>query len=390
MMEEYYKLLNRYKASKTITNLINLVRYIYRDIRKETRTNPLALVLDYIPKRKKLTINANEYYLFKLYLKTHDPAFINEFLGVANKDKYLKLLNPRSEMQMARNKFFTKILFNQIKIPTSRLLFNFDPEAGQSSDQILTNTEEASQYLIQNHNGGFVAKASNGGYGIQVHIFNSCYLKDKELILEHINGQEMLLSTLLYKEWPNQKIIFEDRLKQTEFFSKLHPHSINTIRIITLLHPDKTVELIACLIRVGRNKKWVDNAGKGGNIMLDIDPSTGLILKTIQFTNHRKAKTITHHPDTGQKITGLRVPNWNTITKTIIQYQQRISFLKAIGWDIAITPEGIKIIEINDNWDIGFQLISNKGKLTTIKKCYQSWIEYYKSNNHEDKPDQNT
>ncbi len=51
-------------------------------------------------------------------------------------------------------------------------------------------------------------------------------------------------------------------------------------------------------------------------------------------------------------------------------------FLRAIGWDIAITDQGPVVVEINDFWDETGQLFVRKGWKPEIENCYQEWEKY--------------
>ena len=51
-------------------------------------------------------------------------------------------------------------------------------------------------------------------------------------------------------------------------------------------------------------------------------------------------------------------------------------FVKAVGWDIAITDDGPKVIEMNDFWDTTGQLFIGKGWREEIRECYFEWKKY--------------
>ena len=65
--------------------------------------------------------------------------------------------------------------------------------------------------------------------------------------------------------------------------------------------------------------------------------------------------------------------NWNFICRKLKSFQQKIPFLKAVGWDVALTDNGPVIIEINDFWDTTGQLFIKKGWRESIRKCYLAW-----------------
>ena len=50
------------------------------------------------------------------------------------------------------------------------------------------------------------------------------------------------------------------------------------------------------------------------------------------------------------------IENWEGIKQQVLNFQRLIPFVKAAGWDIAITDEGPVVIEVNDIWDRTEQL----------------------------------
>ena len=71
---------------------------------------------------------------------------------------------------------------------------------------------------------------------------------------------------------------------------------------------------------------------------------------------------------------GVRIENGNVICGKICSYQQRIPFLKAIGWDVALTMA--VVIEINDFGDTTGQLFIQRGWRNEIMNCYWEWKEH--------------
>ena len=58
-------------------------------------------------------------------------------------------------------------------------------------------------------------------------------------------------------------LIFQETIKQSNETAKLHPNSLNTIRIMTLLL-DNEIKLLPCAFRMGVGNSKVDNASYGG------------------------------------------------------------------------------------------------------------------------------
>ena len=69
--------------------------------------------------------------------------------------------------------------------------------------------------------------------------------------------------------------------------------------------------------------------------------------KTLKISNHVITKVVTH-PDTKEKIDGI-LPNWELVKQKITEIEKYIPGLRWAGYDIAVTQDGFKIIEINSH-----------------------------------------
>jgi hypothetical protein len=81
----------------------------------------------------------------------------------------------------------------------------------------------------------------------------------------------------------------------------------------------------------------------------------------------------THHPDTGAKITGYKLPNWEEVLR-FTEECARACPLAYVEWDIAIRENDCVLIEANPNArNVGIQL----GPLNFRKKQFEELLEMY-------------
>lgn len=151
-------------------------------------------------------------------------------------------------------------------------------------------------------------------------------------------------------------IIQERITNQNPEFAAFHPQSINTVRIITVKRGNN-INVIGSFLRVGVNGSYTDNSSSGG-ISVGIDLENGTLKKYGLYKPGFGTKC-DRHPNSGIIFEGYKIPKW----KEIVEYTKRAHLLfyglHSIGWDVAITDDGIMIIEGNDNWDtLGVQLYS--------------------------------
>lgn len=142
--------------------------------------------------------------------------------------------------------------------------------------------------------------------------------------------------------------IMQDVVEQDSRVAAIYPHSVNTVRIITLLTADLGVLLLGAKMRFGNNGSFVDNSSTGG-INVGLDKLSGMLN---EFGCDKHGNRYNHHPATGEKFEGFVVPQWDNVVKLATKVQQACTFYRLVGTDIAVTPNGPVLIEANANPDI--------------------------------------
>jgi len=96
--------------------------------------------------------------------------------------------------------------------------------------------------------------------------------------------------------------------------------------------------------RIGTAKTIpVDNGSKGG-LVAKIDLETGTLSEARCLQDLGVFKV---HPDSGNPIEGVRIPNWEDIKKQMLDVCKKIPYMDFIAWDLLITEEGVSVIEAN-------------------------------------------
>lgn len=302
----------------------------------------------------------------------------DSFLNWEEQKQYLSILNPRKYFIVARNKYLTHAVLDNLGIKgKSKLICYYNPEMGVCRDNTAIDCNSVKEILRQSGLEEFVIKTTESSHGDNVWVIKGLEYLTDDAILIRFDDKKIMLSDVLSKE----PLIFETIIRQTAQLASFNATSVNTVRFMTTLLPNGEAKIIATFIKIGRAGKCVDNAGSGGNVDAAIDVQSGMLYNSILFEGWRKITPIDRHPDSNAKLNGTVIENWNTIKEKVIEYQKQLPFIKAAGWDIAITPEGPIIIEVNDMWDRTGQLFRRQGWKAEIKECFDAWKEYYRNNN---------
>lgn len=173
------------------------------------------------------------------------------------------------------------------------------------------------------------AKINHGGCGIGV---EKLYVKDFE-------SPEAMLAYVREKK----EIVLEHVLLQHPDMERLHPGSVNTMRITTDRVGD-TVHIAYISVKMGRGDGVCDNSGQGG-VLCRVDPDSGKIVSdaTDDYFN-----IYDRHPDTDIVFKGYQLPMVAEAIALAKEAAMHFPGVNHVGWDMAITPTGPAIIEGND------------------------------------------
>lgn len=188
------------------------------------------------------------------------------------------------------------------------------------------------------------------------------YIVSHNTISKLEKNNEMKALQSLSRDLKEKHYIVQEVIKQHSELNKINPHSVNTIRIITFLTRENKVEFLAAMLRTSSSHSPIDNFHSGG-IVIGIDMQTGR-LKQPGFFDPQYGTTVTKHPVTNTQFYNFQIPHWEEVKEMATNAQKCFNYLKSIGWDFAITPNGPVIIEGNIEWGTAGIQAANGGLLT--------------------------
>jgi hypothetical protein len=135
----------------------------------------------------------------------------------------------------------------------------------------------------------------------------------------------------------------------------MSPSGVGTMRAISSFTGDSPRFLDGSLrITVGGN--IVDNFvnGKSGNLAAAIDRETGALLSSLgpYPSPWRPISDVPVHPDTGRRIAGFTLPDWQEAKALVLRAHASLPQLKLMAWDVAFTRTGPVLVEANASFNI--------------------------------------
>lgn len=263
---------------------------------------------------------------------------------------YKKRFVGRSDyMTWRRHSYVQKVYNNPQKISVMRdkKQFNdvFKQFLGRESCDLSLLTKKDFVSFFQKHKEIFVKDVFGlCGRGIGVYNIEKC---QPEKLYEDLKRESKV------------KYLIESCMHQHSDISKLHPWSINTIRIVTLYNKQtNNVDVVCARQRIGNKKNRVDNFHQDG-LCAVIDVETGVITSVGYDKNGKKYVC---HPLTNVVIPGFQEPNWEECKRFVCELARVEPEVGYVGWDIVSQQDGsFAVIEGNDNADHDVQQIDGNG-----------------------------
>lgn len=281
----------------------------------------------------------DEYFLFDLEYKPH--LLRDEFLTQNHRKFYAKMYNLPENNDLFRDKDKTAVRFKEY--------YHRDVIAVCSMDDLDALKEFAAKH------DEFIVKPRSAHFGMGVR---------KAKASDFATTEELLKDLIAEGE-----VVVEELIKQSNRMGCLHPQSVNTVRLITVLDRNGECQFFCPpFLRMGQGDGIVDNAGAGG-VACYVDIDTGRIY-TDGADEHNNVYKI--HPDTGIRIKGWQVPDWEEAKEFCRVLANVVPENRYCGWDLALTDEwGWIMVEGNDNAQyVVQQMIDKVGK----KQQLDQWI----------------
>ncbi|MDO4413631.1 MAG: sugar-transfer associated ATP-grasp domain-containing protein [Erysipelotrichaceae bacterium] len=166
---------------------------------------------------------------------------------------------------------------------------------------------------------------------------------------------------MIKNDYSDKPVIIEELISQDEELSRLHPQSVNTVRIVTFNFGDHIECRYPCL-RMGVGDSIVDNGAAGG-IFAAVDVNTGKLLKVADELGHEYAE----HPDTKVDFRNYVIPKWNEVKSLGIKLAKLIPENRYCSWDFALQNGEWILIEVNSSGHLLWQIAMNQGLRTDLK-----------------------
>ena len=281
-------------------------------------------------------VNPEYYVAMELYRKR--PAEIRKYMGTVQSRKIMRKMLKTSDMAEHRT-IGNKLCFDEFYGAAGFVKRDFLGTEKASEDEI--------RAFIERH--GEVLKKpiyESGGSGI-------------ELLRREDMSDELL------KELKRRAYVLEERIVQHHLLNEINPSCVNSVRVVTILDKDRIPQIVGAALRCGAPGSIVDNLHSGG-AAYPIDLATGKISRPGR--DNVSEKSYDTHPSTGMFMIGLQLPNWDILLHEVREAAKLSQNMIYLGWDIAVTEDGVDFIEANFGHGIDVVQYDNVGKKELMRQ----------------------
>jgi len=230
---------------------------------------------------------------------------------------------------------------------TLALLSRLGPGGPVPRDQVVA---EWSRTLAEQR-GDVVVKPVQGWYGQGVYV-----LRDRGGVLHREGAGPVTPGSLAAELWDAGRPawIVQRRLVNHPVLAGLgRPGALHTTRVVTVVDGDGEVEVLYAILRLAIGDA-VDNfrGGSTGNLLTAVDLEDGTVTGAWGARpDGCGLAPVAADPLSGTPLPGWRMPRWDDVLATCRRAALAFLPLRAIGWDVAVTPAGPVLVEGNMWWD---------------------------------------
>lgn len=302
---------------------------------QETGKSRLTLALDFLVKRSK-GYSISEYFSVPLY-----DGLPPDYVPHRDYHAAERLLNPRVSGVVGFSKWVQYNFFKAHGIPQPETYGYVNGTRGFLGGSPFVPTPEALCERLRGLTLPVLVKMPPAKGQPHVDILLDIDEAGGRLHFE-TRGWRNIRELLSGPEGEGTGILFQELLSQHQALG-VFPPALNTLRVITHIDPAGTIDIAACFLKMARTGHRIDNMHHGA-IGAHVDLASGRLESGFSGTGRAR---FTHHPDTGSMIEGFEVPFFPEAIALAKRAHPLLQSPSLIGWDVAVTDDGPKIIEAN-------------------------------------------
>lgn len=314
---------------------------------------PHQSLTDFLRFRRLIDISIDDFFWYRLYDRSRPDDERMSWLSIPDRVRVEFRMNPREHQLILRDKAASGAYLESRGIAMPRILGVVAPVADSDSPYRRIRTiDELADLLAESPADGVVCKPAFGMQGFDVQVFSKADADG----LTHLNGSSWTVGELWQlmsqpgsasrQHGGTAAWIVQERLPPHPELSRIQGPTTGCVRIVCFRYDDGTVEFLPPIWKIPVGRTGVDNLSFG-TLVAPVDMETGVTGDAVSISTHMRYD---RHPDTGERLSGISLPDWNGVLSLARAAALAFPQLRSLGFDIALTSRGPRLIEANPMW----------------------------------------
>jgi len=350
-----------HKTPKMLKRPVRIIQQLFRIIRFCRRTTPLwstnypRVFLQAVRLCREKGFSPKEAFWLGLFNPTFSPDEISKYISRKKMTKVQETINPRSWTPLIRDKsiFYRYCMALDIPVPKLYAIFCKRSTGWSYNGSVLANRDDWKRFFDAQLPSEFVVKPAEGAFGRGVNIFSRTNNGFVDPFGKPYRAIDIYNTMSSYPKYDN--FVIQERLKNhPELVRLTDTHYLQTVRIITFVQGNNHCRILYAYLKLITGENVIDNFEHGltGNIQAEASLDDGLLKPAVMVApNGLGIKTVPVHPKTGISFDRFQLPLWAQACRLVKEVALKFLPVRTIGWDVAITPNDVLILEANNWWD---------------------------------------
>ena len=197
-----------------------------------------------------------------------------------------------------------------------------------------------------------------------------------DIILKDKNMEGGLGINVIRNAFNNGNIVIQKLMYNNDYIKKLLPKNaaLSTFRVLTINYINR-ISVLTSVWRAAMQNTITDHS----NIMFNIDNNNNFDIGVTNDNWYSKFKINKNyyrvHPESNKLITGLSIPcnDLENIKKICVEgHTELLNNIPIVGWDVALTSEGIMILECNLSCNLFYGKFNKKIYFELVETIFRS------------------
>jgi hypothetical protein len=340
-----------------------LARWV-AEVRRRHGRGYLGQIFDLIRyNRGRQRLNPLEYYQYRLYERdrfSEDER--RAFIGHVGRRRIVRALNDLRTAILADDKLVTYGYLSGLGYPIAPLYAAFHRTRSHGTLPVLRDPGEVATFLRDRIPYPFFGKPLGRTNALGVASVRGYDAATDSLALPGDRSMTVTAFAETLTQFLPQGYLFVGHLWPHPAVRDVCGERLCTVRVYVLVESDGP-SILAAVWKIATGSNMADNFILKGNLLAAVDLATGSLTRIIGGSGPDEVEYETH-PESGGRLLGFRLPDWDAIQRMVKGVAGAFLRMPYQGWDVAITPEGPVLVEVNSASDFSlWQRAAGRGMM---------------------------